>query len=378
MSNIRKFERGVLSTLNTTTAPLTAGSTFVGTGEINDWEDVMVQIKTDQNGTFYCEFSPDGTNWDTSLSFVYDTSRINAPHKFIKGYRYWRARFTNTSASDQTYFRLYTYFGQFDTLTAPLDGVLAENFDSISTRPSDYKHEVATGTRQGREIWNKFGYNEDIDVGTEVIASWGGTFTPLTTATTLTISSTSVNDTSGGTGCNSIVIYGIDANRQEAIEVVTMNGTTPIVTTSTWLGINRAAMFLCGSGQINDGTIEIDAVTDASVMAQMPSNNGVTQQCIFHVPENFNFVTEWLYINVLNQGKNAELRIKLWVYSAVSNGKQEVFRTDIDTQVLNLIDLEPNLPFPITEKTVMWLECTSNKAGVVVNARFSGILERIT
>ncbi len=244
---------------------------------------------------------------------------------------------------------------------------------------SDYNTKVAEGKIEGASLWNKFGYNDDIDVGTEVIASWGGTFTPLTTAGTLLIASSSSNDTDGGTGCNSIVIYGIDSNRDEQIEVVLMNGTTTVNTTTTWLGINRVAMFLCGSGQINAGDIAILSSVGGATMAVMPLGGGVTQQCIFHVPANNNFVMEWLMINVLNQGKNAELNIKMWVYSAVSNGKQEVFRVNIDTAVTNEpIELNPNLPFPVSEKTVVWIECTSDKANVIVNARFSGILDRIS
>ena len=357
---------------------INAGDTFVGTGELNNYPSVMVQLATDQNGTLYIEFSQDGSNWDTSLSFQYDTTRINPPHIFEKGQRYFRVRFTNTSATNQTYFRLNTTYGSFNKLTAPINGLLAENYDATVVRPTDYKSEVAMGKRQGRVLWNKFGYNNDIDIGTEVIASWGGTFTPLTTATTLIITSSSANDTNGGTGCNSIVVYGIDENRDEKIEVVTLNGTTPVVTASTWLGINRIAMFLCGSGKVNAGEIDILATVGGSVMAQMPIGGGVSQQCIFHIPRNHNFLTEFLMLNVLNRGKNAELTVKLWVYSAVNNGNQEVFKVDIDTSVTNEpLQLNPNLPFPISEKSVMWLEATSDTANVIVNARFSGILERI-
>jgi hypothetical protein len=373
------FAYSITSTDNTSTTLLTAGNTFTGVAELNDYPDVMVTVATDQNGTLYCDFSNDGTNWDTTLTFKYNTARINPPHVFVKGNRYFRVRFENTSTSDQTYLRLYTNYGLINKLTAPINGTLSDNYDATVVRPTDYKSEVAMGKRQGRELWNKFGYNNDIDIGTEVIASWGGTFNPLTSATTLTIVSTSANDTSGGTGCNSIVVYGIDADRNEVIEVVTLNGTTNVVTVSTWLGINRVAMFLCGSGQINDGTINITATTGGSQMAQMPLNGGVTQQCIFHIPTNYNYLTEWLWINVINKGKDAELTVKMWVYSAVSNGKQEVFKVDIDTTVTNEpIQVNPSLPFPISEKTVIWLECTSNKNDVIVNARFSGILERIS
>lgn len=240
----------------------------------------------------------------------------------------------------------------------------------------DYNTEVALGNVSGAEIWNKFGYNNDIDTGTEVIASWGGTFTPLTTETTLTIVSTSTNDTSGGTGCNSIVVYGIDANRDPVIEVVTLNGTTNVVTTSEWLGINRVAMFLCGSGQVNAGTINVTATTGGSQMAQMPASGGVTEQCIFHVPRNKTFVMEWLRINSLKQtgGSSPVITAKVWVYSAVSNGMQEVYKVDIDTSVTNDVSENPQLPFPVTEQTVIWMEVTTDQNNTIVNGRFSGIL----
>jgi len=155
-----------------------------------------------------------------------------------------------------------------------------------------------------------------------------------------------------------------------------MDGTTNVVTTTTWLGINRVAMFLCGTGQVNAGIINITATTGGSQMAQMPAGGGVTQQCIFHIPRNYNFITEWVRINVLNRANNAELTVKMWVYSSLSNGKQEVYKVDIDTQLINDISENPNLPFPISEATVIWLEVTSNKAGVIINGRFSGVLVR--
>lgn len=46
----------------------------------------MVTTATDQNGTIYVEFSPDGgDNIDSTLSFAYDTARINVPHILTVG-----------------------------------------------------------------------------------------------------------------------------------------------------------------------------------------------------------------------------------------------------------------------------------------------------
>lgn len=239
----------------------------------------------------------------------------------------------------------------------------------------DYNTEVALGRIQGHVLWNKFGYNADVDVGTEVVASWGGSFDPITTASVLSIVSTNAADDDGSTGCNSVVIYGLDANRDEVIEVVTLNGTTPVVTTSTWLGVNRVAMYLCGTGKVNAGDITVTETAGSSTMAQMPAEGGVSQQCIFYVPAGNQFIMEWLYANSLRQAsQEPKVTIKVWVYSTVNNGKQEVFRASMDTSVATQIDINPQLPFPVSESSVVWMEATTDKANTEISGRFSGIL----
>lgn len=369
---------GFISTDNSSSTLLTDTSVFTGTWEdVGAYDSATIAIKTDQNGTFSVQFSPDGVNQDSTLTRYYRTSQIEAPHRFTITRQYMRVVFTNDSGSDQTYFRLQTSIGSKSDLNAPCDSTLAQDFDATVTRPTDYNTEVALGRRQGHSLWNKFGYNDDVDVGTEVIASWGGSFSPLTTATTLTIVSTSTDDDDGGTGTNSIVVYGVDGDRNEVTEVVTMDGTTNVVTTSEWLGINRVAMFLCGTGQVNAGDINITATTGGSQMAQMPAGGGVTQQCIFHVPQGHNFVMEWLWANAVKpSGQTPLVTIKVWIYSAISNGKQEVYKKSMETDVNHGLNESPRLPFPVTEKTVVWMEATTDKDNTIVEGRFSGVLVR--
>lgn len=368
--------KGVVSTDNSSSTALTAATSLVFTGA---WEDVSafpsvtVAVKTDQNGVFSVQFSPDGTNQDSTLTRYYRTDQIEAPHRFTVTRKYCRVVFT--TVVDQSIFRLQTMLGDQSELNAPSDSTVSQDFDATVTRPTSFNTEVALGRRQGNVLWNKFGYNQDLDsAAPEVIASWGGAFTPLLTATTISVVSTSTADDDGGTGTNSIVLYGIDANRDEVIEVMTLNGTAPVVTTSTWLGINRVAMFLCGTGMVNAGTITATAVTDSSIMAQMPLGEGVTQQCIFHIPRNHQFIMEWLRFNVLNRAKDAEMTIKVWVYSPTNNGKQVVYSEDLDTKITNDISEDPQLPFPVTSGSVVWVEATTDKDNIIVNGRFSGIL----
>ncbi len=243
---------GALSDDNSTTTLLAAGITFTGEWEdVGHYNSVTVAAKTDQDGTFSVQFSPDGVNQDSTLTRYYRTGQIEAPHRFTITRRYMRVVFTNTSASDQTYLRLQTIYGDKTDLNAPMDSTLAQDFDAVAVRPSDHHVEVSLNRRQGSALWNKFGYNTTVGTGVEVVASWGGTFSPMTTARTLSFVSTSANDiTSSGTGARNVVVYGIDANRRAQIVVVQMNGLTPVVTTETWLGVNRISIGLSGTGQV--------------------------------------------------------------------------------------------------------------------------------
>jgi hypothetical protein len=371
-SNIKTS--GVASLSNNSTTPLNAGAIYTGTGELNTYSDVMAFVKTDQDGTLYFDFSIDGTNWDSTLTYYYDTDRINPPHIAVKGYRYFRVRFTNTSASNQTYFRLQTNFGLFNKLTSPSNSIMPEGFDSMAVRPTHYQYEVAMGRRQGRTTWNKFGYNGDLDIGTETIWASGGTFTRINTASTFTVVSSSAQDIlTSGTGAWNVVIYYVDADRLAQTVVVPLNGTTPVVTAVTGLGINRAALFNTGSGDVNAGTITITATTGGTTQATIPAGEGTTQQAIFFTQANHTALMDFLSINVnkISGGGSPRVTVRGWVYSYVSTAKYLVFQQTIDTSVENSFTLNPNQPFVVGEKSIVYFEATTDTNNTIVSCRFS-------
>ena len=366
-----------LSSDNSTDSALDAGNTFTGTAEdVSAYDSVVVAVATDQDGSFTVQFSNDAINWDSTLTRYYRTGEIEAPHRFTITRRYVRVTFTNSSASNQTYLRMQTVFGAKSELNAPIDSTLARDFDATAVRPTDFKSEVGLGRRQGSVLWNKFGYNDSIGTGSpEVIASWGGTFNPMTTARTLSIVSTDANDDGdpAGTGANSVIVYGVDENREEQTVTVTLNGTTPVVTTEQWLGVNRMSVALAGSGQENAGTITATATTDLTTQAQIPAGQGTSQQCIFFTSANRQALAEWLTLTVIRFGSGTEpvVTLKGWVYSAVSNGRYEVVRKNIDSALSNELDLSPPLPFVIGEQSCFWLEAETSRANTELSARFS-------
>ena len=178
-------------------------------------------------------------------------------------------------------------------MTVPRDG----NFVPVQ---SGFNELVALNRLDGFSTWNKFGYNEDVDTTTdpEVIAAFGGAFNQkLIPGETLDIVSSDAQDDSTGTGVRQAVILGVNGDWDEVTEVVALDGTTPVTTTNTFIGVNRMTIFTSGSSDSNVGTITATATTSGNVMANMPPAQGTTQQMIFYVPRNFNFLATWLDLN---------------------------------------------------------------------------------
>lgn len=363
-----------VSSLNSSTTPLNAGATFTGQWEdVTLYESIIIAVKTDQNGTFTIEYSPDGTNIDSTLTRYYRTNQIEAPHRFTNTRRYVRVRFTNTSATNQTLFRLQVTLNSAIELNIPTDSTMAQDFDAISVRPTDYHYEIALGRRQGSSTWNKWGYNNDIDVGTdEVIWEPGGDFYPLVVATTLDISSNNTNDNSGGNGVSQIVVYGINESRKSVTEVVALNGTANVTTTNSFLGVNRIEIDACGANNKNDGKITAYANSTGQIQGTMPQGEGSTQQLIFFTQSNHKTLADWLWINTLRQAaQNPKITVKGWVHSFTSNSKAEVLREGIDTAVENSVEISPRQPFIIGPNSVFYLTASTDKADTMISARMS-------
>jgi hypothetical protein len=250
--------------------------------------------------------------------------------------------------------------------------------DLREDKTKEYRYEVAMGNIYGSSTWNKFGYNADIDGAAEIVASFGGTFNIMTSADTLNVVSTANNDNSGGQAARTIVLVGIDANGDYQEETVTMNGQTPVTTTNSWLGINRAYVASVGNSNYNQGDITIsDTSAIFGTQAQIPSMKGITQQSIFHVPSGHKFLSDWLEINASRQGATPFIQIFGYVYNRPTNVRQQIFTTSTGDGQSSQLQLTPSQPFVINEDSVLYFEATSDHTNTLVSLRFSGILKKI-
>lgn len=148
---------------------------------------------------------------------------------------------------------------------------------------------VALGSVSGQELVVKFGRNPDVDTGTTPEDMWsnGGVYTgqPTGSAEAVRVSSTSTSDAAAGTGARTIRIVGLNAAGAETTEDITMNGTSNVVSSGTWLRVFRAYVLTVGSNGSNVGTITIGHnVTTANVFATIPVGFNQTLVAAYTVP----------------------------------------------------------------------------------------------
>lgn len=304
-------QRGYVDGLSTTT-PLLSGQTF--TSDIvrcDGYTQISTELKADQtgilNGTWYQDAA--GTVPLRTFTVPYTPAEnINWLSSVVFS-EYFQFEFTNTGP-DQTQFHLKVILdtqskhGQLLELESfvPPNSLVNVNrvvlagktpsgiYNNINTNDagalqvSDFRFDVALGNVPNYSIESKYGQNPDIDTGTEPEDIWsnGGNYTgqPIGgSAETITITSSSNNDTSAGTGARTVKLYGLDGNFDLQEETVTLNGTAGVTTVNTWRRMYLMEVLTAGSTGANQGTITArHTTTTSNIFATIQS--GINQSAV--------------------------------------------------------------------------------------------------
>lgn len=147
--------------------------------------------------------------------------------------------------------------------------------------------EVARGNISGYSSVLKFGRNIDVDTGSvEDIWDGGDSWTAPTIAQAHNVRSTNACDTGttgSGAGARTVELQGLDASYLAQSETVTLNGTTNVVTSNSYLRIFRMIVRTAGSDGINHGNITACAPTDDTLTAQISASFNQTLMAIYTV-----------------------------------------------------------------------------------------------
>lgn len=368
-----------ISTVNSSTTNLAVGNsyTFTGTWELSYTESVMVNLYADQVCELTMQFSMDGgTTVHSSLTKM-TTVGFNEFTTAVKGARYFRVVVTTNSLTT-TDFDLQTQYGTFRQGNAPGNLSVSLDADASLVRPTSFQDEVVIGRRSGVTPWAKWGYNTDVDTGSEeIIASFGGTFTPLTSAETFNIAYDGTaggsTDGAGTTGATELTFYYIDSNGLPAVSTHTLGTDGSDTTSFSGLGINRVAVSASGTNDTNVSTITITATTAGTNQAEIPSGDGVTQQAIFFVGSNHTAVAKNLLLNIVKIGVGTEptVIIRGWVYNRGIDCKFEIFRHTVDTAVENTVPIPEPVGFKLNSTDVLYFTAETDTNNTQVSIRFS-------
>jgi len=137
---------------------------------------------------------------------------------------------------------------------------------------------------------HKFGRNVDVDTAAdEDVWDGGGDYNWPTAAQTHNIVSDDTDDDGdpAGTGARTIRIYGLDSSYDEITEDVTLNGTTNVTTSNSYLRIHRMKVLTAGSQAENDGNITATGTSDATITAQITAEMNQTLMAIYTVPNGY-------------------------------------------------------------------------------------------
>lgn len=225
----------------------------------------------------------------------------------------------------------------------------------------NYSLEIAKGNVSGSSLITKFGHNVDIDTGAaEDIWNQGGLYVAPTTARVHNITSTSVNDTSAGTGMRTVLIRGVNGSYVATSETITMNGTSNVATVNSYLHIHLMQSQTAGTSGVNEGTITATAQTDATVTCSMVIGQGQSESAIYLVPTGYTAYIMKLRARMNNSTANSAATVNLYTipFGLSLQLKTSIGLNNTGSSFVEL-DYSNSAPFIVPEKSFIKIRCES-------------------
>lgn len=230
-----------------------------------------------------------------------------------------------------------------------------------------YDPHVHTKPSYFSQFVHKYGTNTDIDTATVPEDIWpaGVASTPTTlvwqdSVSTASVVSSNAADAAAGTGTQTLFIDGVDDNFNSISETITMNGLTPVISSNSYLHINRMFALVSGTNDTNVG--DITATLGSDINAVIPANVGQTQQAIYQIPTadspNSHAHLTHLWITV-GKPQSSFAVMKLFVWP--DGGSMRAFN-DVAVDSSAIFDHVRITPHRFVPGTRVWWQCTEASA----------------
>lgn len=144
---------------------------------------------------------------------------------------------------------------------------------------------VCMGQVEGYSCEYKFGHNREVVAAYETVWEGGDDIAYLSAAEKVVVSSTTATDTGAGTGARTIQLYGLDDDYSAVNETITLNGTTDVTSTNSYLRVHRMIVRSAGSQEQNEEAISAVAIDSSSLQGVIAAGDNQTMQCAYTVPK---------------------------------------------------------------------------------------------
>ena len=244
------------------------------------------------------------------------------------------------------------------------NGIVSSITRGGATEPFDLQ--VARGQILGHSILSLFGYQSSVTTTSIPIWENASTYTYITSASTLTMVSTSASDDTSA----KILINGLDSSFNPISETLSLNGTTGVTTVNSYFRVNSLLMTSPGTGQTtNVGTITLKQ--SSNVVAQINIGVSKSQSTIYTVPAGYSFFLDLAEVNTSNSYTgSAIITYKVQAINNVTGVKLTVLQQPF---VSIYTASRSSDPFIYTEKTdIQWQLSASTgtiAAGVIISGK---------
>ena len=279
---------------NTTEIALGIGATFTGVWkDVSSYPGMIVSLSGTpaSGGTLYLEFSLDGITASDGLgtsALLVDIS-TSTPRTVAKVAKYFRVRFVNGAVAQITFHLQTTLSTQRVDLTATTNQLLNDNEDVRLVRQvSDYNTERNSGLLNYQVSKRKFGRNEAVTNSSyATVWSYSANWIPAQVAQPVRIKAGgNANDTTAGTGAQTVEITFLNDSWIETVETLATNGALASLATTA----NAFRVLSCKVRNVgtyhgsNTGAIVIEQATSGNIMAHIPIGKGTSLQSVYTVP----------------------------------------------------------------------------------------------
>ena len=273
---------------NSSTTNLTTGTSLIFTGT---WTDISVygglSVLVDgtstvpESGTLEMQFSHDGSTVHRNISVPTADIANTLPRTLGVVAQYFRIIYT--SDADLLTFDVQTMLHMEQvSLVSRMNAQIQGTDDVVLVRdPTHFDLDVAREIVTGQRSFFFFGFNDSVGTGWEDIHPNGGDINWLTTASTVEVLSSDAADTSTGLGIRSVEVHGLSATGVDQDEVIAMNGVTPVVSSLTYIRVNKMHNETCGTyGGSHQGDITVQVSSGGAVLGKMTGEEGAVDTSV--------------------------------------------------------------------------------------------------